>query len=190
MTATPSPTQPYTAEAYLAQEVTADTRSEFRNGEIIPMTGGTPEHNKIITALNALLWFSLRREPYSLFMTDQRLWIPAVDIYTYPDAMVIADPVELKPGRKDTVINAILIAEVLSDSTQAYDRGGKFQAYRTMPSFQEYLLIDPNQPHIEQYVKQAENQWLLTESKGIEAQLALSSIPAAIALADLYDAVQ
>jgi Uma2 family endonuclease len=120
MTATQSKT--YTAEEYLVIEVESQTRSEYRNGAIVPMTGGTPAHNKIISALNALLWFGLRGKPYSLFMTDQRLSIPAAKLYTYPDAMVIHNPVALHPGRKDTVTNSLLSAEVLSDSTKDYDR--------------------------------------------------------------------
>jgi Uma2 family endonuclease len=153
------------------------------------MTGGTPEHNKITSALNALLWLALRGQPYSLFITDQRLWIPATDLYTYPDGMVIADPVELKPGRKDTVTNPLLLAEVLSDSTEQYDRGDKFEAYRTLPSLQEYLLIDQYRPHVEQYVKQSERQWLFTEYSGLDARLKLSSVPVELALKDLYEGV-
>lgn len=180
----------YTAEEYLALEVESEIRSEYRNGEIRPMTGATPEHNKISSALNALLWFGLRGKPYSLFITDQRLWISGADLYTYPDVMVIANPVELKPGRKDTVTNPILIAEVLSDSTKAYDRDEKFAAYRTISSFQEYLLIDQSQPHVEQYVKQAANQWLFTEYSGKEAKVTLSSVGVEIALADLYETIE
>ena len=178
-----------TAEEYLAFEVESDIRHEYRHGEIVPMTGGTPEHNKIASALNALLWFALRGQPYSLFITDQRLWIPAADLYTYPDGMVIADPVELKPGRKDTVTNPLLLAEVLSDSTEKYDRGDKFEAYRTLPSLQEYLLIDQYRPHIEQYVKQSERQWLFTEYSGLGAQLKLASVSVELALKDLYEGV-
>ncbi|HIK46682.1 MAG TPA: Uma2 family endonuclease [Leptolyngbyaceae cyanobacterium M65_K2018_010] len=181
-----SPAQTYTADEYLALEVESDIRHEYRHGEIIPMTGGTPEHNKIASALNALLWFALRGKPYSLFITDQRLWIPAADSYTYPDGMVIADPVELKPGRKDTVTNPLLLAEVLSDSTEKYDRGDKFEAYRTLASLQEYLLIDQYRPHVEQYVKQSEHQWLFTEYTGLAARVQLASIPVELALQDLY----
>jgi Uma2 family endonuclease len=188
MTATQSKT--YTAEEYLVLEVASQTRSEYRNGEIVPMTGGTPAHNKIISALNALLWFGLRGKPYSLFMTDQRLSIPAAKLYTYPDGMVMHNPVALHPGRKDTVTNPILIAEVLSDSTKDYDRNEKFAAYRTISTFQEYLLIDQYQPHVEQYVKQESNKWLLTEYSGKDAQVILSSIPVEIELADLYENVE
>jgi Uma2 family endonuclease len=189
MTLASSPAKIYTAEEYLALEVESDRRHEYRHGEIIPMTGGTPEHNKIASALNALLWFALRGKPYSLFITDQRLWIPAMDSYTYPDAMVIADPVDLKPGRKDTVTNPSLLAEVLSDSTEKYDRGDKFEAYRTLSSLREYLLIDQYRPHVEQYVKQSEHQWLFTEYSGLEARVQLASIPVELALKDLYEGV-
>ncbi|MCG8364595.1 MAG: Uma2 family endonuclease [Pseudanabaenales cyanobacterium] len=186
MTIAASQLATYTAEEYLALEVQSDTRSEYRNGEIAPMTGGTPEHNKIASALNALLWFGLRGEPYSVFVTDQRLWISAVDLYTYPDVMAIADPVDLKPGRKDTVTNPLLIAEVLSDSTQSYDRGDKFEAYRTLPTLQEYLLIAQDRYYVEQFVKQSEHQWLFTEYSGIDAKVMLSSLSVTLELRDLY----
>lgn len=179
----------YTPEEYLALEVESDIRHEYRQGEIVSMTGGTPEHNKIASALNALLWFALRGKPYSLFITDQRLWIPVMDLYTYPDGMVIAEPVELKPGRKDTVTNPLLIVEVLSDSTEKYDRGDKFEAYRTLPSLQEYWLIDQYRPHVEQYVKQSQHQWLFTEHSGLDAKVTLSSVSIELALADLYEGV-
>ncbi len=189
MTLASSQPKPYTAEDYLALEVESDIRSEYRNGEIVPMTGGTPEHNKIASALNALLWFGLRGQPYSVFITDQRLWIPAVDLYTYPDGMVIANPVELKPGRKDTVINPLLLVEVLSDSTQSYDRGDKFEAYRTISTVREYLLIDQSRPHVEQFIKQSEHQWLFTEYSGLDTQVSLSSVPVELSLKDLYEGV-
>jgi Uma2 family endonuclease len=189
MTLVSSQPKAYTAEEYLALEVESDRRSEYRNGAIVPMTGGTPDHNKIASALNALLWFALRGQPYSLFITDQRLWIPEGNLFTYPDAMVIADPVELKPGRKDTVTNPLLIAEILSDSTEKYDRGDKFEAYRTIPSLQEYLLIDQSRPHVEQYGKQSEHQWLFTEHSSLNALVELSSVPVELALKDLYEGV-
>ena len=95
----------YSIEEYLALETESVHRNEYRNGAIVPMTGGTPAHNKLASALNALLWFSLRGKPYSIFITDQRLWIPEKDLYTYPDGMVMANPVELQRGRTDTVMN-------------------------------------------------------------------------------------
>jgi Uma2 family endonuclease len=184
-----SPNETYTPEQYLDLEVESDIRNEYRDGIIVPMTGGTPEHNKIASALNALLWFSVREQPYSVFVTDQRLWIPAVNLYTYPDVMVIADPVELKPGRKDTVTNPLLLAEILSESTKNYDRGEKFEAYRTIATFQEYLLIDQKRPYVEHSVKQAEDQWLMTEYRSLNDRIQLISVPAELNLKDLYAGV-
>jgi len=183
-------TKPYTTDEYLVLEVDAETRNEYRNGEILPMTGGTPTHNKLNSNLNALLWFGLKGKPYDLFITDQRLWIPERNSYTYPDVMVIPRPIVLQPGRKDTVMNPILIVEVLSDSMENYDRGDKFAAYRTIETVQEYLLIDQSQCHVEQYAKQRVNQWLFTEYDGEEARVALASIPVEIALIDLYENVE
>jgi Uma2 family endonuclease len=180
----------YTADEYLALEVESDTRNEYRGGEIVPMTGGTPDHNQIAVVLNALLWFALRGKNYSIFSADQRLWIPNRNIYTYPDSMAILRPAELQQGRTDTVTNPILIAEVLSKSTKAYDRDEKFAAYRTISTFQEYLLIDQYRPHVEHYVKQDVHQWLFTEYDGTDARVKLSSVPVEIRLADLYENIE
>lgn len=189
MTIAPTQSRRYTAEEYLALEVESDIRNEYCNGEIIPMTGGTPEHNEITGNLVFLLKSALKGQPYSIFVTDQRLWIPELDLYTYPDVMMTHRPLELKPGRRDTVMNPILLVEVLSDSTQGYDRGNKFEAYRTIPTFQEYLLIDQYKPHVEQFVRQSENQWLFTEYRGLEAQIGLALVPVELALKDLYEGV-
>ena len=187
-TATTSETQSryYTKAEYLALEVCADTRNEYRNGEIVPMTGGTPAHNAIAGALHALLWFALRGKPYNTFVTDQRLWIPKGKTYTYPDVMVVQRPVELQAGRQDTVTNPIAIAEVLSKSTEAYDRGEKFALYRTLPSLQAYVLASQYKPHVEAYVRQHDRQWLLTEFSGLEATFIFPALDVEIALADLY----
>ena len=180
----------YTAEEYLALEIESETRSEFRNGEIVAMTGGTPEHNEIAGSFFFSLKASLRKNPYSIFMTDQRLWLPQVGLYTYPDVMLMPRPPLLQPGRRDTVMNAVLIAEVLSSSTEAYDRNQKFEHYRTMDSFQEYVLIDQYRPHVERYERQSANQWLFTEYAGLEGSFVLSSVGVEIAIADLYEAVE
>ena len=190
MTLAFSPPKPYTADEYLALEVESAIRNEFHNGAIIPMAGGTPEHNEINSVFNTLLRIALRGKAYSVFVTDQRLWIPDPDLYTYPDIMVMPRPFDRKPGRKDTVMNPILIAETLSESTAAYDRDEKFKAYRTIPTLQEYLLIDQYSPYVEQYVKQSPNQWIFTEYKGLDAYFSLASVSVTVALADLYEAIQ
>lgn len=190
MTLTTSPPATSTAQEYLALEVESDVRHEYCNGEIIPMTGGTPAHNEIAATLIFLLKTALRKRPYSIFVTDQRLWIPEVDVYTYPDVMVTARPPELKPDRRDTVLNPILVAEVLSHSTEKNDRGDKFAAYRTIPVFQEYVLIAQDKPQVERYFKQGEDQWLFTEYRDLSATFTLQSVGVEIALTELYEAIE
>lgn len=187
MTVAAPKTRTYTADEYLALETESNIRSEFRDGEIVEMTGGTPELNEITRMFIFLLTMALRKQPYSIFVTDQRLWLPKRNLYTYPDVMVMPRPPELQSGRKDTVMNPILIAEVLSDSTQGYDRGDKFAAYRTVDMFREYVLIDQYQPRVEQYVRQEANKWLLMVHDGLKARVSLVSVPVEVELAELYE---
>jgi Uma2 family endonuclease len=185
----------YTPEEYLELELASKTRSEYRNGAIIPMTGGTPDHNELAINLAALLKSALRGKPYRIFGADQRLWIPGGvaspkgnrNLYTYPDLMVVEKPLQLQTGRTDTVTNPCFIAEVLSKSTQDYDHGEKFSAYRGIDSFREYLLIDQYSIHVEHYVKTAANQWLLTEYDDLNVTLSLSVFEAQIAIIALYE---
>ncbi|MBW4433410.1 MAG: Uma2 family endonuclease [Pelatocladus maniniholoensis HA4357-MV3] len=180
-------TKHYTIDEYLELEITSETRSEYCNGEIIPMTGGTPDHNDIASNLVAILKAALRGNPYRVFILDQRLWIPDANLYTYPDVMVLAKPLELQTGRKDTVVNPYFIAEVLSKSTQNYDRGEKFVAYRTIPNFQEYLLIDQYRIHVEHHVKTGAHQWLFSEYDDPAVTLSLSTFELQIQIAELYE---
>ncbi|MEW6494564.1 MAG: Uma2 family endonuclease [Cyanobacteriota bacterium] len=177
----------HAVEEYLELELASETRSEYRNGEIIPMTGGTPEHNRISGNLYIALSLSLRRKPYEAFHVDQRLWIPDRSLYTYPDVMVVEKPIQLQTGRTDTVINPCFIAEVLSKSTQNYDRSEKFVAYRTIDNFREYLLIDQYSIHVEHYIKTAANQWLLSEYHDPMTTLTFSVFEFQIQIADLYE---
>lgn len=177
----------YTAEEYLELELAAETRSEYRNGDIIPMTGGTPNHNDISGNLYILLKSALKGKDYRIFYADQRLRIPAVNLYTYPDVMVVPKPLELQTGRRDTVVNPCFIAEVLSKSTQNYDRSEKFAAYRTIPTFQEYLLVDQHRVHVEHHVKTAVNQWLFSEYDDPSVILSFNAFEVQIQIADLYE---
>ncbi len=179
----------YTAEEYLELEANSEERHEYIDGEIILMPGGMPNHNRIAGNLYAALNFVFKRQPYDVFITDQRLWIPLKRIYTYPDVMIIQGELQLQEGRKDTITNPLVIAEVLSNSTKAYDKDEKFRAYRTIPSFQEYVLIDQYSLHVEQYSKTEPRKWIFSEYDGVEAILSLNSISFEIALADLYDKV-
>ncbi|QDZ39485.1 Uma2 family endonuclease [Euhalothece natronophila Z-M001] len=179
----------YTAQEYLDWEVTAQQRHEFINGDIIPMAGGTPNHSKIILNFGSVTNFALKSKNYDVFVSDLRLHIPEKNIYTYPDIMIVEGELELQSGRKDTILNPCLIAEVLSNSTQGYDKDEKFQAYRTIPSFREYILIDQYSPHIEHYRKTNTNQWLFTEYQGLSSILALGIGEITIPLSDIYDKV-
>jgi len=182
-------TKTYTPSEYLVQEVMSDTRHEYINGEIREMTGGKPNHNLIVLNLASVLHFALKRQPYRAFVTDQRLWIPDRQIYTYPDVMVMAEPLQLQEGRSDTLINPVLIAKVLSEGTRGYDCGEKFAAYRTIACFQEYLLIEQDQHLVMHYVKQAERQWLLQEYTQLQEVIKLKLVDLEINMNDLYDRV-
>jgi Uma2 family endonuclease len=179
----------YTPEEYLSLEEKAEYKSEYRNGEIVPMTGGTTNHNEIAGNLYAHLKFALRQQNYRAYIGDVRLWIPRYRQYTYPDVMVIqGEPVYAAPGAT-TVMNPILIAEVLSKSTQNYDQGEKFMYYRSIPEMQEYILVDQNQYYVMQYTKTEDGKWLLSEYEGEDSTLRLSSISFEISLKDLYTGV-
>ena len=166
----------YTPQEYLDLEIKATDRHEYRNGEIIVMSGGTPNHNRITLNFGSVLNFSFKGKPYDVFITDQRLWIPSTKTYTYPDIMIVQGEIQLQEGRNDIITNPLLIAEVLSQSTEAYDRGNKFTAYRTIPSLQEQILIEQYQPYIEQFSKTESGQWLLSDYDGKEATIPLKSL--------------
>ena len=180
----------YTASEYLEAEIASKERREYINGEIRLMTGGTPNHNRISRNLLIALELAFRGKQYETFITDQRLWIPDRNIYTYPDIMVLEKPIQLQEERTDTVINPCLIAEVLSKSTKDYDRSEKFIAYRTIETFQEYLLIDQYKIHVEHYVKTGVNQWLLSEYTDPQVTLTLNSVDLKLNIADLYENIE
>ncbi len=179
----------YSPEEYLKLEEAAEFRSEYHDGKIIPMAGGTPNHNQIALNLSGALNFATKGQPYRIFMNDLRLWIPSKRVYTYPDVMVVAGKLELAEGRKDTITNAVMVAEVLSKSTADYDRGGKFKLFRSIPSFREYVLIDQYEMHVEQFCKRDDNKWVLSEYDGADAVLALSSVSFEMSLGEMYDRV-
>jgi len=183
-------TKTYQAEEYLELEINSEERHEFINGEIVLMAGGTPNHSEITSILNSVLRVSLKGKPYSIFASDQRLWVPQLNNYTYPDVIVVAKPVELQSGRTDTITNPVLIAEVLSKSTKAYDRDEKFAAYRSIPSFQEYLLIDQYRLQVQQYSKTEANKWIFSEYSCAGDRVILTSIPVEFSVADLYENIE
>ncbi len=182
--------QYYTPEEYLALEEKAEYKSEYYDGLIIPMAGGTTNHNQIALNCIVALTTALKQQNYRVFMSDVRLWIPEMRYYKYPDIMVIAGQPEYYSDRKDTITNPQVVIEVLSNSTQAYDRDEKFKVYRTIPAFQEYILIDQTSVSIDQYFKTANKRWSLYEYDDEETELSFKSFDFQISLADLYDKVE
>ncbi|MCC5630993.1 Uma2 family endonuclease [Nostoc sphaeroides CHAB 2801] len=180
----------YTPEEYLELEEAADYKSEYIDGEIIPMAGGTVNHNQIALNLSTELNFAFKKQNYRVFMGDVRLWITQKRTYTYPDVMILADEPEFFNNRKDIILNPQIIVEVLSKSTKGYDREDKFQAYRTISTFQEYLLIDQTQIHVDQFSKTGKKQWALREYDEEDEAIALVTVPFEISLQDLYNKVK
>ncbi|WP_341527403.1 Uma2 family endonuclease [Nostoc sp. UHCC 0302] len=180
----------YTPEEYLELEETADYKSEYIDGEIIPMPGGTANHNRIAGNFYAVLNFAFRQQEYEVFNSDMRLWITQKHIYTYPDVTVIAGEPEFFNNRTDIITNPQVIVKVLSKSTKGYDRNDKFEAYRTISTFQEYILVDQNRIHVEQFYKTGKKQWTLREYDEEDEAIALATVPFEIALQDLYNKVK
>ena len=179
----------YTPEEYLALEETAEYKHEYRDGEIVPMTGGTTNHNEIALNIAANLKFSLKSKNYKVYMGDVRLWIPRYRQYTYPDVMVIqGQPIYTGKGTT-TVMNPQLIVEVLSKSTKNYDQGDKFLYYRSISEFTEYILIEQEEYRLLQYTKTSTNQWQLTEYESVDAIISLNSVDLEVSLSDIYEGV-
>ena len=179
----------YTPEEYLELEEKADYKSEYRDGEIVPMTGGTTNHNEIAGNFYAYIKFALKSQSYRVYIGDVRLWIPRYRQYTYPDVMVIqGEPIYTGKGTT-TVMNPSLIVEVLSKSTKNYDQGDKFLYYRSIPELKEYILIDQTKYHVIQHTKTTEGKWLLTEYESKDTLLELSSIDFQINLSEVYEGV-
>jgi Uma2 family endonuclease len=179
----------YTPQEYLELEATAEQKSEYHNGEIIPMTGGSINHNRITGNVYAFLKYNLRGKGKEAFTCDLRVWIDRYQRYVYPDVLVIQGNPVLHDDRTDTIINPCLIVEVLSKSTQSYDHTDKFRYYRSIPHFQEYLLINQYEYSIEHYRKTGEGEWLLREYETENAKIRLSTIDVEIAISDIYEGI-
>ncbi len=182
--------QTYTPQEYRLLEETAEFRSEYHDGEIVPMTGGTINHNRIIGNIYAYLKSALRGKNAEPFMSDLRLWIPQYSRGTYPDIMVISGNPIFTEGRVDEVFNPVLIVEVLSKSTQEFDRNEKFRLYRSLPDFCEYLLVDQYHFLVQQYIKTDSRQWLFQEFETETDSISLTSLGVEFSLVDIYEGVQ
>lgn len=179
----------YTPEEYLELEEQAEYKSEYHDGEIIPVAGGTTNHNEICLNLAANLKFGLKEQNYRVYIGDVRLWIPRYRVYTYPDVMVIKGESIYTDNGNTTVTNPILIAEILSKSTQNYDQGEKFTYYRSIPELEEYILISQSKYQIMQYAKMESQKWLLSEYETEDSAIQLSAIAFELQLSDIYRGV-
>ena len=182
-------TKYYTPEEYLALEETSEDKNEYRQGEIIPMVGATTNHNQIAGNFYRRFPLTINNQDYYTYMETVRLWLSDYSIYTYPDVMVIKGQPLYQGNSQSNVINPLIIVEVLSNSTQAYDRGDKFKFYRSLPTFQEYILIEQSSYSVERYSKQKDDQWLVDFLTGENAVLQLLSVDWQISLQDLYQRV-
>ncbi len=178
----------YSFEEYLDLEEVAEFRSEFHDGEIIPVEAATDNHAAItgnaITALNNAL--RRKNKKCKVFDASLKVRIEEHNHAVYPDIMVICGERQYYENRKDVVLNPLLIIEVLSPSTSSYDRGDKFAKYRSLPSFKEYVLISQNQRKVETWFKQEENVWRISHASGKDASIHLFSLEEDIALEDIY----
>lgn len=183
------PPNTHTPDEYLEMERVALQKSEYYAGEIFLMSGGSPNHNRIAGNVYTEFNSGLRGRSCEAFNSDQRLYIRKNGLYTYPDAMVICGRLEFDSRDKDSITNPVLIVEVLSRSTANYDRGGKFELYRDIPSFREYVLIHQDKIHIEHHLADGKGGWLLTETKEINAELTFATIGLSVPVARIYERV-
>ncbi|MDZ8105945.1 MAG: Uma2 family endonuclease [Nostoc sp. DedQUE12a] len=179
----------YTPEEYLELEEKAEYKNEYIGGEIIPMAGGTTNHNKIAGNFYKKFPLTVQGQGYDIYIGDVKLSIPRYRIYTYPDVMVIKGKPNYEGTSKTIITNPLLIVEVLSNSTKNYNKTDKFKYYRSIPEFQEYIMIDQYSFSVEQFAKQTERQWIFKEYEDEEAVLILNSIDFQITLRDIYERV-
>lgn len=197
MSAQPKPKK-LTVQEYLAIERAAEFKSEFFDGVMYPMytqvgpkmmAGASRMHNTVKENLIVELGIRFKGGPCRTFSSDQRVRVDPTGLYTYPDIVILCGPGEYDPNDENTLLNPTAIVEVLSESTERYDRRAKFRNYQEIASFREYILAAQDEPVCERYVRQANGDWLLTTFAGLETELVLSSAPARIPLAEIYAGV-
>ena len=183
-------TKYYTPEEYLAIEEAAEYRSEYYKGKIFAMAGGSINHNRIVRNLSRKLDQALLNSKCEPFMTDVKVWVEQKDLFTYPDVIVVCGEPEFYQDRDETITNPIIIIEVLSDSTKNYDRNEKFEFYRALASFGEYILIDQHRIHVEHFYLESKKKWIYTDYSDLNDVLKFNKIEFQLSLKDIYDRVE
>lgn len=186
---TAKPEIKYTPEEYLKIEREAVYKSEYFNGEIFAMSGASRKHNLIAGNIYAAIHIQLRKRTCEVYPSDMRVKVSATGLYTYPDIIVVCSSPQFDDTFTDTLINPDVVVEVLSPSTEAYDRGVKFQHYRSLPSLSEYILIHQDTCHVEQFVRRPDNAWLFQEYLNPDDLFEIGSIGCELKLADIYEKV-
>lgn len=172
---------------YLDHELRSEAKHELIHGVIVAMAGASREHNAIAGNIVGLLRALLKERRCLVFPSDQRVHVEATGLFTYPDVSVACDGLRFHPKNRDTLLNPCLLVEVLSDSTEAYDRGAKFAHYRAIPSLLEYVLVSQHERKIEHYRRLDTGQWVLTIYEGDNAAAALPALGCELSLAEVYD---
>jgi Uma2 family endonuclease len=183
------PTTYLTPEEYLAIERKAEYKNEYIDGEIVAMTGASRRHNLIAFNITREISQQLKGRPCEGYGGDMRVRVPSTRMYTYPDVVVVCGEPRFEDDYLDTLLNPTVIIEILSDSTERYDRGRKFGLYRTIESLAEYVLVAQDEHRVEQYAKQHDGRWLLTDHRSPEDVAELTSIQCTLALREVYEKV-
>lgn len=188
----PGQAQPYyriSPEEYLAIERRATYRSEYINGEMFAMAGATRAHNRISSNLVSGIDQHIRSRECNVYSSDIRVHVPSTGYFTYPDLVMTCGKEEFVDAHSDVLVNPLVLIEMLSDSTAAFDRGKKFEHYRELPSFVEYLLVEQRIPRIEQYVLDASQEWRYRDIRGIDQVLHIQTLDCSLPFRDIYHKV-
>ena len=179
-----------TPQEYVIRERQAPIKSEFYQGEIFAMGGGSANHSLIAANLVREVGNALKGRPCAVFNSDLRVQVQSTGLYTYPDATIVCGELLFDDDHRDTLLNPTVIVEVLSDSTEKYDRGKKSHHYRQIASLKELILIAQDRSHVERFTRQANGDWLFHEQKELTADFELKSLGISIAISELYRGVK
>lgn len=179
----------FTPEQYLALERKADSKSEYYNGFIVAMAGASIEHNTIALNLASEIRSQFKGRPGRVYMSDMRLYVTPSGLYTYPDVVAVCGEAQFQDDEVDTLLNPTMIVEVLSPTTESYDRGKKFAHYRQLTSLREYVLVSQDQILVELFTRQGD-RWLLAEFRRLDDTLPLASIGCEIPLREIYSLIE
>jgi Uma2 family endonuclease len=185
-----APQRHYTEAEYLAFDRASEIKHEFYRGEIFALSGASCQHNRINFNLSACLHGQLKDRDCDAYANDMRVKVQSTILYTYPDIVVTCNEPRFLDSNVDTLLNPQIVIEVLSDSTERYDRGKKFEHYRTIPSLREYVLVSQDRAHIDRFSLNEQGQWVLDDASGLDAVIELTTISCRLPLAEVYAKVE